>query len=181
MKKLFVFAAALLLAACSRNRRSEEGGIEVCLDLFKEARYIEKQISVLSWENSDRAESLKVRLEKIEAEVSSMEKNMSADEKEAFFTKLENLNEKEILDSVIKIHMEDKVAYSVELYGEYRILENLLDSIDWNDTEYSRILGKLDKIQNRMDEVLYEIDVLVNSMNDGEKEKLYDNLEKNGL
>ena len=53
--------------------------------------------------------------------------------------------------------------------------------IDWNDKEYDRVLGKLERIQNRIDEVLYEIDVLVDSMNDQEKEELYENLEKKGL
>ena len=77
--------------------------------------------------------------------------------------------------------MEEKVSYCVELYEEYRILENSLDSIDWNDKEYDRVLGKLERIQNRIDEVLYEIDVLVDSMNDQEKEELYENLEKKGL
>ncbi len=181
MKKLFVFIVAILFASCSKSHRNESNNVEVCFGLFKEARYIEKQISVLNWENSDRAEVLKVRLEKIEAEVESLEKNMSAEEKEDFFCRLENLGEKEILESVIKLHMEEKVLYCVELYEEYRILENSLDSIDWNDKEYDRVLGKLERIQNRIDEVLYEIDVLVDSMNDQEKEELYENLEKKGL
>lgn len=181
MKKLFVFIAAVMLAGCSRGRKSEISDVELCFSLFKEARYIEKQISVLTWENAERAQILKVRLENIESEVETLEKKMSADEKEDFFNRLETLEDKDILDSVIKIHMEDKVTYCVELYEEYRILEDKLDSIDWNDSEYSRVLGNLERVHNRMDEVLYEINVLVDSMSDIEKEKLYEDLEKNGL